>query len=376
MESTDAAQALARLRRQLRERAGTAGLTTTTLSARTNLGRTTVSNALNDRPDRPSWNTVAALAKALRFSQEEIAAMHELWERTDPKRSDAPIPADLPEPAPPSQRQRRAWLVGAAAVAVVAAVSVPVWLSGAAGTDDKNPSSGKQKSPAASSAPGPLLMTSKWPTLKTCDGVTAVAMPDGGKPLTDFVVKAQDFRTAVTTTKNKGGSWGAGHLYVNLSTKDDTTVTIDEIHLSTRIPTRIAAPNWVALTQGGCGDVQERVFTLDLDKPRLVDRGVQGELVPGDKPAPTNPLGSGFTVSAKDPAIIRVDATACRGNYEWSLVVDYSHDGKQLHRTLGPFKTFGVAGTKTQTYVPNLSTGKIGEPLPEAGFPSGCPATS
>ncbi|NWF31066.1 hypothetical protein HW130_33305 [Streptomyces sp. PKU-EA00015] len=97
---------------------------------------------------------------------------------------------------------------------------------------------------------------------------------------------------------------------------------------------------------------------------------------PGDKPAPTNPLGSGFTVSAKDPAIIRVDATACHGNYEWSLVVDYSHNGKPLHKTLGPFKTFGAADKNTRAYVPNLSTGKIGDPLPEAGSPSGCPVTT
>ncbi|GGT34615.1 hypothetical protein GCM10010271_43480 [Streptomyces kurssanovii] len=40
--------------------------------------------------------------------------------------------------------------------------------------------------------------------------VTAVAMSGGGKLLTDFMVKAQDFRTAVTPPKNKGGSWGAG----------------------------------------------------------------------------------------------------------------------------------------------------------------------
>ncbi|MGW7289171.1 hypothetical protein ACWGH4_27225 [Streptomyces sp. NPDC054847] len=40
--------------------------------------------------------------------------------------------------------------------------------------------------------------------------VTAVAMSGGSKLLTDFVVKAQDFRTAATPPKNKGGSWDAG----------------------------------------------------------------------------------------------------------------------------------------------------------------------
>ncbi|MEU1520384.1 hypothetical protein ABZ490_51240 [Streptomyces sp. NPDC005811] len=163
---------------------------------------------------------------------------------------------------------------------------------------------------------------------------------------------------------------------MDLSTKDDTTVTIDEIHLSTRVPERINAPAWVALTQGGCGDVQDRVFKLDLDKPRLDDQGVQGPLQPGDKSARTNPLGSGFTVNAKDPAIIRVDAKACRGNYQWSLVIDYSYNGKPLQRVLGPFKTFSVPNSGTRAYVPDLRTGKLGEPLQEVGSPTGCPVTS
>ncbi|WP_345639481.1 hypothetical protein, partial [Streptomyces lacrimifluminis] len=210
---------------------------------------------------------------------------------------------------------------------------------------------------------------------KTCDGSTSVAMPADGKPLTDFIADSQDFRSVVTTQKNKGGTWGAGHLYLNLSTKDDTTVTIDDIHLATRVPQRISPPAWVALTQGGCGGAQERLFDLDLDEPRLVDKGVVGDLLSGDKPAPSNPLGSAFTVNAKDPAVVRVDATACKGNYEWSLVVDYTYNGKQLHKKVGPFRTFSTTDKNTRAYVPNLSTGDAGEPLPTLDPPTGCLTT-
>lgn len=84
MEDAEATEALARLRRRLRERQGTEGLTTTQLSQKVGLGRTTVSNALNDGNSRPSWNTVAAIARALRLGGDEITELHLLLERAAP----------------------------------------------------------------------------------------------------------------------------------------------------------------------------------------------------------------------------------------------------------------------------------------------------
>lgn len=99
MEDAGADEALSCLRRRLRERLGTERLTTTQLSRKVGLGRTTVSNALNDRPDRPTWTTVAAIATALRFSDEEITELHGLWERTAPEAA-LPVPkSDKPSPA-------------------------------------------------------------------------------------------------------------------------------------------------------------------------------------------------------------------------------------------------------------------------------------
>jgi hypothetical protein len=97
-----------------------------------------------------------------------------------------------------------------------------------------------------------------------------------------------------------------------------------------------------------------------------------GESDPSEPPVRTNPLGSGFTVSSTDPAIVRVDVSACRGNYEWSLQIDYSYHGKTLHKVIGPFKSFGAAGQNTAVYTPDPSTGNVGTPSPPADVPIGC----
>lgn len=232
----------------------------------------------------------------------------------------------------------------------------------------------KAQPPTVPTLGGPLLVTHKWPTAKVCDGSTSVAMPAGGKPLEEFDPSQQNFRSEVTAPGNEGGTWGSGFLYLDLSAEGTESVTVDELHLTTRVPKKIGPPEWVALTQGGCGDVKDRVFDLDLDTPKLVDRGVigGGEADPSEPPVRTNPLGSGFTVSSTDPAIIRVDVSACRGNYEWSLQVDYSYHGKTLHKVVGPFRSFGAAGQNTSVYTPDLGTGKVGTPSPPTDVPIGC----
>lgn len=223
------------------------------------------------------------------------------------------------------------------------------------------------------SAAGKLLVAHTWPTAKECDGATSVAMETGGKPLSQFDPSQQDFRSQVATAENKGGTWGGGFLYLDLSTDGRDPVTVDNLHLTSRVPKEIGPPDWVALTQGGCGGVKDRVFDLDLDKPNLVDRGIveDGPVDPSAPPIRTNRLGSGFTVSAADPAIIRVDVSACHGNYEWSLQIDYSYRGQYRHEVVGPFRSFAVAGSNTAVYVPNPSTGDIGMPTGQTSVP-GC----
>ncbi|MFI0238060.1 hypothetical protein [Streptomyces sp. NPDC016845] len=247
---------------------------------------------------------------------------------------------------------------------------------GAGNAVERSARSEPKPTPSASrAAEGPLLVTYKWPTAKVCDGATSVAMARGGPSLARFDATEQDFRSKVATRGGAGGTWGGGHLYLDLSAKGSASYTVDELHLTTRVPKRIDPPSWVALTQGGCGELKDRVFALDLDTPELVDHGVsEGEPDPSEPPVRTDALGSGFTVSAKDPAIVRVDASACRGDYEWSLRIDYSYDGRPLHKNIGPFRSYSTLSADTAMYVPDPVTGEPGEPITAETRPVGCPA--
>ncbi|MFF4484978.1 hypothetical protein ACFY0F_00540 [Streptomyces sp. NPDC001544] len=223
---------------------------------------------------------------------------------------------------------------------------------------------------AKSAAEGPLRLSTHWPAFRDCDGATSVAMPAGGRALDSFALKQQDFRTEVT--QHGGGVWGSGHLYLDISAEQGKTIVVDDIRPQSRVPERIKPPAWVALTQGGCGDVYGRAFELDLDRPKLTDKGVQGMPQSGEPTAPANPLGPAFKVTSEDPAVVRIDAQACRGNYSWSLVIDYSYDGKSYSKAIGPFKSMGKADAHTVTYIPDPMTGKPGkaQPAPEKGI--GC----
>ncbi|MEU6123419.1 helix-turn-helix transcriptional regulator [Streptomyces sp. NPDC047123] len=86
--------ALALLRKELRQARADQGWSIDRLLARTAaqgvpLGRTTVSQALNDGHPRPSSRTVAALARALGV---DPAPLHALWERASPRAAPAPAP--------------------------------------------------------------------------------------------------------------------------------------------------------------------------------------------------------------------------------------------------------------------------------------------
>lgn len=82
MTDVGAAQALDDLRQILKTRMGDhpRRFTTSTLATKAGLGRTTVSNALNDGHPPPSWETVAAVARALDVSEEErMGPLRRLW---------------------------------------------------------------------------------------------------------------------------------------------------------------------------------------------------------------------------------------------------------------------------------------------------------
>lgn len=188
-------------------------------------------------------------------------------------------------------------------------------------------------------------------------------MPKGGRTLASFLPgkPAEDFRTVVAS--HGGGSWGDGHLLITLSAKPGKKLILQDIRPTPPVPTPIDPPAWYAETQGGCGDTYGRVFNFDLDKAKLVDRGVVGERTDKDE-APSNPLGPGFTVSSEDPAIVRVDVSACQGNYEWSLRLRYFDGSHEYSELVGPFRTMSVPDQDTVGYAPKGGPGTEQAKLP------------
>ncbi|WP_330330827.1 hypothetical protein OHS33_14575 [Streptomyces sp. NBC_00536] len=316
---------------------------------------------------QPKWDQVEMLVRICAEDQGEpdVEAVVAEWAAAYHRRGGDPGPrftltpagagptgetvgrADSGGPLPGAARTSRT--VKAASIAALALVllGLGIWGIGGIGGDG-----GGGEGKAADK--GPLYLTSSWPTFPECDGSTSVAMPAGGPAVNSFQSQDVDFRKNVTA---KGGAtWGDGHLYLTLSAQEGKTVIVQDIRPSTPRPTPIGPPAWIALTQGGCGDTYGRVFAYDLDKASLVDKGVIGNPVMAEKTAKANPLGSSFTVSAADPATIRVDVTACQGNYAWGLLVDYVYAGRTYREQVGPFRSMGTPGKDTVTYVRDQTT--------------------
>jgi hypothetical protein len=115
------------------------------------------------------------------------------------------------------------------------------------------------------------------------------------------------------------------------------------------------APDWIFQVQGGCGEGYERVFSLELDKPRpaLRDAGLVGEPAAATTTPPREPLGSTFTVSNADPAHIRVEAHGCERSYDWGVRIEYIIGGKRRTYQVGsadnPFRSIGRTSTRWYT---------------------------
>jgi len=132
-------------------------------------------------------------------------------------------------------------------------------------------------------------------------------------------------------------------------------------------------PAWVFDPQGGCGPKPARVFEYQLDTNKLSDLGVQDSDAPTDTPPPTNPLGPAFTVTSEHPAVIQVHTTACKGNYEWFVDLDYDYKGQRRTKSFGPYRTFGKA-ENTTLYIGQIKDEKGNFPPIETmnGAPQKC----
>jgi len=125
----------------------------------------------------------------------------------------------------------------------------------------------------------------------------------------------------------------------------------------------LAAPAWTYTPVNGCGPTpQERVFRFNLDTPTWTDAGIvkTGGIVVANSPSAA--LGPAFLLTTPtDHKVIRVDATSCHGNYEWTLEVKYipTGDSKIESVTLGPYDSYGSANNTISYTAGQTATGSL-----------------
>ena len=149
-----------------------------------------------------------------------------------------------------------------------------------------------------------------------------------------------------------GGAWQIGFLLLDLSVASEKPVSIIDVK-----PHRVrslSAPAWVFGTDGGCGGAPYREFNLGLDDPMsLQDAGVNMEGAPPGTDVPTQPLGPDFALNQGEHAVIKINAYACNGNYEWNLKVRYLVEGSSDVREtddLGPFQVYSTSDNTAQYF--------------------------
>jgi hypothetical protein len=199
----------------------------------------------------------------------------------------------------------------------------------------------------------PLLVGHSWPVGRSCDSVTEIAVSKKATQPDSVVVNPSDDRRAALVAAG-GAAFGSGDLTLELSTSAGATIQV--LNLKPLIYSRSpSSAGWVYTPQGGCGDTYERTFELDLDRQSIRDVGVKG----GGDGAPdatirVDPLGPAFNVSGSDPALLHVRVHSCTSAFEWGLRIDYSYEGRDLHRIVGtpdaPFRSTGKPKSKVFAY--------------------------
>jgi len=202
----------------------------------------------------------------------------------------------------------------------------------------------------------PLSIVTSWPRYRGCDAATQTAFPDSvpaGQP-GDGGAANPDLRDNILN--NGGAAWVQGHLTMTMTGIGDAVVAITNLKQLVYKKTD-SAPAWLYVPLGGCGDVYERLFALNLDNGSFRDMGIQGEARTGVAP-PSEALGPAFTVSRADPALIVVDVLSCHGYYEWGLEVTYVVEGSQRVKVIGtptqPLRSWGATSATTRVFTTNM----------------------
>ncbi|GAA4659422.1 hypothetical protein GCM10023347_08490 [Streptomyces chumphonensis] len=156
---------------------------------------------------------------------------------------------------------------------------------------------------------------------------------------------AADWATGVAAVHG-----GRTNVEVTVQGVGDATVVLRDLHV--RVVDRRAPPPWsvYAMSPGCGGALTPARFTVDLDADRPLAQPVDGYDAEGPGrtlPATRFPV----TVSAADPQVLRVEASASRCDCDWYLELEWSAGGREgVLRVAAagsagrPFRTSGAEG--------------------------------
>lgn len=289
------------------------------------------------QPDRDLASQQAADTVAERRHQENRQDAHRSWRI--------------------SRSQARAARVTAIVTAVIGIATVVVTATNSGGSSVTM--QGPLPPSAVNNDVNSLVVASAWPAITGCPAMGNVAMPPGMGSIDDFHAMT-DIRPAMSASG--AGSWDRGSMYLDLS--GTSAQSIEIVNIQPHIISRdLAPPAWIYVPDDGCGPYDpNRIFKFNVDKPNWVDIGAFNG--PGADPPggmPTAPLGPAFTVSKAQHARIVVDVSACHGNYEWNLDIQYLPSGSSTIKDhiIGPFQSYGVANNTTEYAGHQDTTGKV-----------------
>ncbi|MET9114492.1 helix-turn-helix domain-containing protein [Streptomyces longwoodensis] len=295
-------------------------------------------------------------------------------------------PGSSPAARPPYRRRA---VLASAAVACALLATVPGTFGLPGG--DHSPEAGAPRSPAlrttaAPDAPHPSATPSPehatpgvappgTPT-GTRSGPTTAARPATVLPLAwttdslvwdkgcdhDYVIGKPPTDVPPPPLEQDAGLWAATqhavhgrHMQVRITVqgRSSTAVVLEALHVRVAGRDAPAAGNAYAMDQGCGGDFAPRRFAVDLDVDRPVARPRDGAEAGRRLPAVSFP----YRVSAEDPEVLLVDATAQAHDTRWYLELDWSCQGRtgtvRIDDHGRPFRTTGITGLPHYWYGTN-----------------------
>lgn len=189
--------------------------------------------------------------------------------------------------------------------------------------------------PFWSSLSSDITVATSWPSLESCDPITAVAGTDDVKrPKGDASFPDRDAIAA----RPGGGAWVQGNLTVTIVATGDRQTVVRGI--KPRVVPVTESPAWVYAPDGGCGDVATGELQLDLDAGSLTS--VDAGEAEGDGSASIPKGASGFAIDSGTSAQILISAQACARSYDFWLTIAYAkpNSADVAHKEIGPFRVY------------------------------------